>query len=388
MLVLIFFFQLSLFAQQDSISKKIYAYLYIQEMDSAFKYVKLGVEYYPQNEKINCLYADFLAKKKPRLAIDIYTQYQNNNENNFKLAKLYGLMSKFDSCAYYLNQYLNLTHNLSQSVFYSVPEFQNFQKTTYWRELMSKDYDLPYQKVVFDAQFFAKQSNFDKALSILDDYLSKSKQHQVFALRAKLLKNQKEYNSAFNDYQRAYNIFSDIDYLRGMAECLFLDEKYKKANVYFDRYLSKEKYDFNSMKLASFSAFNAKQYKTAKQYALEFLHYISNDTLNAIMGQVYIKEENYLSALKYLSLAIRQNPYNSVYYRNRALVYYRFENYKVADMDFTLYLDYTPKDAEVLYKRGMCRFYNNEMSRACKDWRSASNEFNIDAAKMYKKYCK
>jgi tetratricopeptide (TPR) repeat protein len=218
--------------------------------------------------------------------------------------------------------------------------------------------------------------------------LYKKQQHELLAQRGLILMKQKEYKSAINDFKKAYEAYPINNYLLQLAKCYLLAGNGKKSYDYAVQYLKKENYNFEAIKIASLSGYQSKNYDEALTYAMKFLTYIPNDTLYGLAGDIFMKQQDYISALKNYSLAIKLNPYCTEYYSHRGTIYFTTQNYVVADMDYTLYLDYFPKDGDILYKRGLCRYYSNQTSRACADWKNATKVNQMEAAKMYNKYCK
>lgn len=364
-----------------------YAYKYTGNADSAFFYAQ-KIIHENVHEDATRFYISFLSTTKPLMALNLMHYYADYFDFNMELAKYYASKNFYDSAIFFLSHYLNTYQRKSQSALYSEPEFAELQKSVQWKHLMSKDYDTPALKLAFEVNFLMKIGNKAKALQLLDEFLLKYKNHQIYAQRAEILFLLEDYRAALADYERAYRLLALSEYKMGMALALFSLKKYAKASKYLADLLKKEKYNFRAMEVMVFSAYHSKDFDLAEKYALQYSKLIDNDSIEFKLAQIYYQKFDFFSSLMHVNKAIRLNSFQEEYYKLRGQIYYQNKNYIVAEQDFTLYLDFNPRDAEILFLRGESRYFLNKPEQACKDWKSAAKYNYSPAVKNFALYCK
>jgi len=92
--------------------------------------------------------------------------------------------------------------------------------------------------------------------------------------------------------------------------------------------------------------------------------------------------------LEAFALLIKQNPNNSSYYYNRAVIYINIDKNKEAELDLTRAIELKPKNlGEQLNLRGIARYNQELFNEACFDWEQASNLRNKEGKVNLDKYC-
>jgi len=363
-----------------------YAFKYTGNNDSAFFYAEKIIQENVQEDAVRH-YISFLSLTKPKMALNLMHYYADYFDFNLDIAKYYASKGLNDSAIFFLREYLESNQRKSQSALYSEPEFALLQKSAQWKQLMSKDYDTPVLKLIFEVNFLNKNGNQTKALQLLDDFLLQHKNHQVYAQRAQILLLLNDYRAALADFERANKIYPLPEYKMGLAQAMFSLKKYTKASEYLAEVLQKEKYNYRAMEMLVYSAYFSKDYNLAEKCALQYSRIIDNDSIEFKLAQIYLQKHDFFSALLHVNKAIRLNSYQEEYYRLRGQIYYQNKNFLVSEQDFTLYLDFNPRDAEILYLRGECRYFQNKTDQACKDWKSAAKYNYSPAVKNLALYC-
>jgi tetratricopeptide (TPR) repeat protein len=93
------------------------------------------------------------------------------------------------------------------------------------------------------------------------------------------------------------------------------------------------------------------------------------------LGNQALEAGNFDQAVDYYAQAIRRNPYNGVYYRNRAHAHFSSGDYHRATSDYSKAIRYYRNDPSVVarlyYQRGLCGYILNDFSSALQDFTSA-----------------
>ena len=71
----------------------------------------------------------------------------------------------------------------------------------------------------------------------------------------------------------------------------------------------------------------------------------------------------------------------------RGDIFVELKNYKDAYHDYSMALDYSFMDADVLFKRGHISYQMNDKKRACADWKDAMRHKHQGAERKWIKYC-
>ncbi len=378
---------LSAAAQVDRLYYRINAFHLKNQNDSLTAILLKNISVFPDNVFLLSELVRNSKKASPIILESAKKWAEESNEANFYLAEFYAQQQKRDSAFYFLNKYFSDSHEKSQSLCVSDKKFGYLKKDKRWQEFMQKDYDYAYQKLVFDGRFEASIKKYDEALNLYDDFLQKYKNPNVYAARADILFQTRDYNSALNDYLRAYKKHKNSFYLRKIILCNTALKRPKKVIENATIYLRKNKYDLEVVELLGFANLSQKKYVLSSKYLLLYTTYIKDDKAFFALGKCYEEEANWLEALKNYSNAMKLKPYEASYRLARANIYFQTENYAVADRDYTQYLDQSPNNPEIYYKRGLCRYNLNFVQKACFDWKIAEKS-GLQAAKIeYERHC-
>jgi len=97
-------------------------------------------------------------------------------------------------------------------------------------------------------------------------------------------------------------------------------------------------------------------------------------------------------AVERYSAAIKINPADASYYYRRASVQYELKKYAAAINDYTKVISLNPANAKAqylssIYFRGKSKYFMNNLSAACDDFKKAANAGYAAGKKDYESYC-
>lgn len=121
-------------------------------------------------------------------------------------------------------------------------------------------------------------------------------------------------------------------------------------------------------------------------------HYYANMSLSYCrIGNLDESYENYKQALDFecgfnFTSSNDFDEIASAYY-NRGTMIAKLEDYIRAIQDFDISIEINPLFAEAYYNRGLAKYYLDDMTGACLDWRKAGELGNYDASDLIKEHC-
>jgi len=374
-------------AQDDSVFFKINSLKYTDNRKELKDYISNTYKKYPENDFFKREYIINQADSNTQNLINAALSWLNN-EANYYLAKFYVRKKNKDSAFYYLKNYLEDYHQISQYAILADSDFNSLAQDQRWQEIKQESSDFDYQKVIYNANFFIKIDKIEQAISLLDNFLQKRDNPYVLVARANIFYKLKNFQAAVNDYTRAYKIKKNTDWLKKIGICYYKLEKYRKVEENLSNYVKQNKYDIESIQYLAFSQIKLKKYQKAKSNLLIIQNYYTEFQLFLNLAIIYETENKLLTALKYYSKALNIKPYDRKTRLKRANIYFKTENYLFADKDYTQYLDQNPQNIEIFYKRGLCRIYTKKYKKACADLKRAYIKGYAPAYPYWKQYCK
>lgn len=114
----------------------------------------------------------------------------------------------------------------------------------------------------------------------------------------------------------------------------------------------------------------------------------NNNSENYIsQGLLKAKSNDFASAIDLFSKAIQEDPTNATAYKDRGNAKAAMKNYAGSIEDFNSSISLNPNDAGVFLNRGNSKFKIDDKS-ACEDWKQAAQLGNDRAKDLLLKYCK
>ena len=311
-------------------------------------------------------------------------------EANFSLAKTYAKLNDSKNASLYATKCLIYKNPMPESTFLTEESFENIESSNEWLSIWNKDYYTQYELDYEEALFYYKNEDYDKALNILDDIITKSNiDFRVFKLRGEIFEILEDYEAAVLDYdvyvskQRAnYNSYAT----RGKA--LLKAEKPKQALVDLEKAFKRMPYDLSLYPSLAKACNLLDKQDEANEYINTYLTYVSKKNGDMFeIGALYYELGDYISSLQYLSQAIEQKPGDSRAYSLRAAVYSKTDMHEYALMDYAMSLDLNPTNPETYISRALLRQSLGDNKGCCYDLSKAVYLGSKKAANLRTKYC-
>lgn len=106
-----------------------------------------------------------------------------------------------------------------------------------------------------------------------------------------------------------------------------------------------------------------------------------------LIGICFDKLDKTNNALRYYNRAISLDSIDMRYYKCRANLYLRTENYTNAILDYDIIIAQNAKDGSMYYHRGIAKYKLNKLDEACADWQNAMLNNYTDAMYYVSKNC-
>lgn len=306
------------------------------------------------------------------------------------LTKIFTLQANYNEAFRYLENYLESKYKISESEIISDTLIQKLHNMPEWNNIWKENYYSIRDNFYSEVEYLKKYGKYDEAIELIDLQLGKgSKNNSLYALKADILMDMKEYKLAANEYNRVIKSSKrNSDYYIQRAEAYCQIKEYKKA---VDDLLTAIEYNPVNVHLyrrLSKIAVENKDYDKANQYMTLYLKYYDND-IDAVyeLGNIYFESGNYFNALKYYNIVLKQRQDMDFVFIARGKAYLKTNTYKFAENDFAMALDLNPYNPETYLQRGLARLKRGNNEGACNDWQKAAEIGNKQAIILLSEYC-
>jgi len=345
---------------------------------NSFQYLQLrGEVLYSQHQFIQAIEA---FKEADRL---------KKNSASYFLAKSYSAFGDTSNSFKWLRVNLSSEFREKESIIKLDPVFTQFADTKAWNLIWKKEWYSSYEKLLAEIEYQISLKKWEDALDLLDQKITDNSKHQLFALRAQVYKEMGSYNLAIDDYSKA------IKKNKRNSEYLF-----QRSKVYITQNrLSNAKKDIESainyagenplyIKERATIFFLNKMNQNAFDDINKYLSFYPSD-ISAIKQKIIIAIELnlFVDALFEINKLIKVESDNPEYYYLRGLCYYKTQNYKFAEDDFSISIKNSFKLDECYFYRGLAKFYQSKLADACSDWDSASKNGYFKSQELLYKHC-
>ncbi len=104
-------------------------------------------------------------------------------------------------------------------------------------------------------------------------------------------------------------------------------------------------------------------------------------------GEYYYDGGDYMNALKYFNINLKEDPVNSQYFKARGKTYLKTATYKYAMSDLSMSLDLNPDDAETWMYLGLAKIQSGDKTNGCSDLQKAQQLGNTEVLKYIVDNC-
>jgi tetratricopeptide (TPR) repeat protein len=176
--------------------------------------------------------------------------------------------------------------------------------------------------ILFSVLTYRQASIWHNGASLWDHVIETNPSPRAYAVRAALLRDEKDYNKALEYCTNAIQL-----------NAAFSEAYVNRGNIYFDL----KNYDLAYL-----------DYKKSLELKPELY------TTHENMGILFSTVKKYDSALVYFGTAIKLKPDNKQAYKNRGVTYLQISRYDEAIKDFQTFLIYEPNSPDIVNTIGHC----------------------------------
>lgn len=307
------------------------------------------------------------------------------------LARSYAILGDTANAFQYLKSHLESTGKESEASIILDKSFSNLTNTPQWKKLWLTDWYSGSEKLIADVKYHFKREQWVEAIDLLNQRIEgRSASHQYYALRGEAYFKTGSYRAAEADFTHAVKKSKrNHVYLSWRAKIFIKQAKFKNAIKDLNQAI-----EFSGGVPAYFLlraealAGNGK----IDLAIVDIEHYLSFYPSDIIAIELYanlaVQSGKYLTALSQIGKLIKTFPNEPRYYIQRANIYMKSNNWAVAELDYTMSLDFDPNNAEVYIQKGLCRYYQNNLSGACSDWKNALRLGSFEAQELLFRNCK
>ncbi len=318
------------------------------------------------------------------------------------LAKANALSGNADQAISFLKSHLSSEFRLPGDSIRKDRAFESLHATQGWYALWEQEWYNDQEKAVQEVGYFVKKDQPEKAISYLDEQVIKPQAGPgLFALRGRVYLRQGNYAAAIADYTTALNMekkggqghpFSTLNpeeshyYYRGLS---FLGAgRFKDALADFNKALREFPENFNGYLKRAEAYAGMEDYQAARKDVMFYLNYFSDDQKAVFLcGEYFYDAGDYMNALKYFNINLKEDPANGMYFKARGKTYLKTATYKYAISDLSMSLDLIPDDAETWMYLGLAKIQSGEKTNGCSDLHKAQQLGNTEVLKYIVDNC-
>lgn len=317
------------------------------------------------------------------------------------LAKANALSGNDDKALAYLKSHLSSDFRLPEDSIKKDFAFEDMHASQGWYALWEKEWYNDQENAGKEVGYYLKKSQPEKAISYLDEKITKpGASPELFALRGKVYLKQGNYASAIADYTSALNMmkkgmgqqFTSLNpeeshfYNRALA---YLGAgRFKDALADFNRALKEFPENFDGYLRRAEAYAGMENYESARKDVLFYLNYFSHDQKAVHQcGEYYYEGGDYMNALKYFNINLKEDPVNPAYFKARGKTYLKTATYKYAMSDLSMSLDLKPDDAETWMYLGLAKIQSGDKVNGCSDLHKAQQLGNNEVLRYIVENC-
>lgn len=348
---------------------------------------KYNVDFYLMRGKALYLKADYYEAINDLKEANKLTR----NVADLQLAKCYARVDEEEKMYAHLELHLKSRYKLKESEIKFDPAFKKYHESDAWIDFWKNDWYSGRDYTISEVEYLIKYEKYNLALERINDEIKgNSRNHELYAARAKVYAALLNFPKAEKDFSRAIQLNSrTADYYKQRAEIYLELEQYSHAIKDLNEAIDLEPQNLNLLKQRSLAYQKNKNLEKAEEDIKKYLSYFPDEE-DALFqcGNMYYDFERYLDALVYYNNCLDKNKTNAAYFEARGNTYYQVKTYKYAIRDYSMALDLNPESANAYLYKGLSRQAMGEARGACSDWEKAGRLGSRKAKELLINHCR
>ncbi len=306
------------------------------------------------------------------------------------LAKAYALAGDQGNAIRSLKSHLESPFRLPEDSIRKDPDFDELQETAEWHSLWQNNWYDDADKIAAEARYYTSKKQYDKAIVILDDGLSKhvASENLAFA-RGKAFLEMGMYTAAVSDFTSVISNNKEMTEAYVMRATAYLKAgRFRDAINDFTRALKNDPGDFRLYKSRASAYAGHKDWQSAIRDLSFFLKYFEDDIRSIYLcGEYHYEAGDFMNALRLFNQVLKEEPDNSTFFKARGKTYLKTSTYQYAIKDLAMSLDLNPQDAETWMLMGMAKIKSGDQANGCSDLQRSGKMGNAEALKYILDNC-
>ncbi len=311
---------------------------------------------------------------------------------SYLLAKSYAALGMMDSSIFYLELHLQSPDKHPESYIKLDPAFTELEETKAWNDLWKKDWYNEFEILMAEINYLIKSEDYQDALDLADQNMGNfGYHHELHSARARIFLHYGSYKSAINAYGEAISKSNQVvsEYYIQRSKAYLNSGNPEEALADLSRAINLEKDNFELIMERSVLRNELGYYVDAIKDISFYIQYFPDDPSAMFQkGNIYFRQGNFLKALEWYNKTLEKSTDKPEYFLARGNAYLNTKTYTYALRDYSMALDLDPRNHETYLYMGLARYYINDKSGACKDWKQAQEYGSVKASEYLEKFCK
>ncbi|MBN1414597.1 MAG: hypothetical protein JW973_05820 [Bacteroidales bacterium] len=306
------------------------------------------------------------------------------------LAKVYTATGDIEKAIHYLIRHLQSEFKCPESVITKDTAFDPLKLTDEWHDLWQQEWYNDFDRAVNEVEFLVRKKGTEDALEYLNTIMPAfQKKAEYYALRARVYEMKENYAAAVADYSMALSLDKNKpDYYFERGVVFLKSARYRNAVDDFSKGLRFEPDKFAFYLERARANAGLMDYQAAINDVDFYLTFFSDDQQAvSLCGEMNYLNNDFLKALKYFNINLKNDPDNPEYYKARGKTYLKTKTYTYAINDLSMSLDLKPDDGETYLYLGLAKYETGDSEGACSDLQKAQRYGNTLALKYSIEYC-
>lgn len=333
-----------------------------------------------------------LAKEYDKAIVDyLAADKLKANVNGMQVATTYAKLGKKQEAFTWLEKCLSIEYNRpDMKSLINNADFESLKGDTKWKEITSKDWYSPFEKLMIEGREKTNAKDLPGALEIWNKTIQLNPtRDEAYNARAVNYIYQGKYENALKDINQAISLKEKSEYFGNRAYIYKQLERFAEAMPDYEKAVQLDPENIIQGDRA-LVRFKLKANDPGIEEDLKtYLSVFHKDDFNwYFLGIYYYNSARDMEALNVLNKAININNSTAAYYNKRADVLFSLKYFDKAIADCTKSIELEPKDGKPYYTRGVIYAEQMKKQDACYDFKKAKDLGFYDENKYYENICK